>query len=146
MNPLLRSDSSSQDSVESFTKNFASKQNKQFYKKTTNQQGTNMYPWGYQNNFQQIPASIPPMVYPPAVPTPNNVTISINTAPTIPNTSTYPMFNQGFHQQQQFLNSNIQQNSNHLLHHQTSSNISNNDDFMKQLAHEVCKQLRNKDE
>ena len=147
MNPSLHSDSSSQDSVESSTKNFASKQNKQIYEKTTNQQVTNMYPWGYQNNFQQIPPSVPPMVYPPAVPAPNNITISFNTAPIVPNMPTYPMFNQGFGPQQHFLHTNSQQNNNHLFHHQTNSNISNNDNFMKQLAREgVCKQLRNKDE
>ena len=109
MNPSLHSDSSSQDSVESSTKNFATKQNKQVYEKTTNQQVSNMYPWGYQNNCQQIPPSVSPMVYPPAVQTPNNTTISFNTAPTVPNMSMYPMLNQGFPQQQQFFHMNSQQ-------------------------------------
>ena len=92
------------------------------------------------NNF-----SVPPMVYPPTVQNSNNITISFNTAPTVPNMLLYPMFNQGFGQQQQFLHKNTQHNNNSLLRHQTNSNISNNNDFMKQLAREVCKQLSNKD-
>ena len=93
-----------------------------------------MYPWGYHNNVQQFPPSVPPMVYPPVVQNPNNITISINTNPTVPNMSTYPMFNQGFGSQRQFLYTNTQHNNNSLLHHQTNSKNSNNDDFMEQLA------------
>ena len=105
-----------------------------------------MYPWGYNNNVQQFTPSVSSMLYQPPIQNPNNITISFNTAPTVPNMSLYPMFNPGFTQQQQFIHTNTQQNNNHMFHHQTNTNISNNYDFMKQLACEVCKQLSNKDE
>ena len=79
MNPSLRYDSSNQDSVESPPKRdskiLASKQNKQVHDYTSNQQVPNLYPSGYQNNLQQFPPPVPPMVYPPAVQNPNNIMI-----------------------------------------------------------------------
>ena len=135
MNPSLHYDFSSEDSVESppkrDSKNLASKQNKQVQNYTLNQQVPNMYPWGCRNKVQQFPPSVLPMVNPPAVQNPNKITISFNTTLTVPNLSSYPMFNQGFGKQQQFLDKNTQHNNKYLLHHQTNSNISNNDNFMK---------------
>ena len=92
-----------------------------------------MYPWGYNNNVQQFTPPVSSMLFQPPIQHPNNIMISFNTAPTVPNvqsriylTTTIPLYK-------------------YTTKQQSYVSSSNNDDFMKQLAREVCKQLSNKD-